>query len=76
MPLASERERLAADEIERLRAEVLSFRALMNAISAIHRPVYDDDIDSPTSGDTFCASDDEAWPCSTHLLLHPAKATQ
>lgn len=58
-------------EAERLRAEVSMLRAVMAALDAFHRPIYDDDIDSLTSGDRFCAVDDEAWPCSTHLLLHP-----
>lgn len=63
-------------EIERLRAEVSMLRAAMAALDAFHRPIYDDDIDSLTSGDRFCAVDDEAWPCSTHRLLHPAEASR
>lgn len=63
-------------QVQQLTTEVSMLRATMAAIDAFHRPIYDDDIDSLTSGDRFCAADDEAWPCSTHRLLHPAEAAQ
>ena len=63
-------------QVQQLTAEVSMLRATMAAIDAFHGPIYDDDIDSLISGDRFCAADDEAWPCSTHRLLHPAEATQ
>lgn len=63
-------------QVQQLTAEVSMLRAAMGALDAFHRPIHDDDIDSLTSGDRFCAADDEAWPCSTHRLLHPAEANQ
>jgi len=63
-PLAAEQERLAADEIERL-------RAVLDAIDALHQPY--------PLGDgrirwQHCDECDFEWPCPTHLLIHPKEA--
>ena len=66
------------DEITRLRAEVEHEREqsdewtkTLDAIDELHRGEYDTNPDSFTIGEVFCITDDEVWPCRTHLLIHP-----
>jgi hypothetical protein len=53
-------EKVAAEEIERL-------RAVLSAIDAEHCST--EEVEG-FSG-TFCAVCDDWWPCQTHRLLHP-----
>ena len=57
--LAGERVTQAADEIERL-------SAIVAAVDALHQPFTD------STGIECCVTCvDEAWPCPTHLAIHP-----
>ena len=55
----------AADAIEARDTEIGWLRAECDAIDALHQP-----IGKPAA----CCTCWKAWPCRTHLLLHPKEA--
>lgn len=59
----------AADELQRLRNEIVRLRAEREAIEALHQP--QEGLDEYMRPEPWCPACANYWPCPTYLLLHP-----